>query len=129
MEFAAATGMRPAEWSALERRDVDRTRRVAFVRGTKTSKSRREVPLTRAALTALGDVPPRLDSRYVFTTTRKVARKQRAGAVRRGELPPPRVGTGHRVGGDRQARTNLRPMIDRGCDLAGAIPNKERRCD
>ena len=30
VEFATATGMRPAEWSALERRDVDRTRHVAF---------------------------------------------------------------------------------------------------
>ena len=72
VRFAAVTGMRPQEWASLERRDVDRTRRVAFVRGTKTTKSRREVPLTSAALTALGEVPPRLDSRYVFTTTRKV---------------------------------------------------------
>ena len=72
VRFAASTGMRPAEWASLERRDVDKARRVAFVRGTKTSKSRREVPLTREALAALGEVPPRLDSRYVFTTTRKV---------------------------------------------------------
>jgi integrase len=43
-----------------------------LVRGTKTHKSRREVPLTTAALAALTEVPPRIDSRYVFTTTRKV---------------------------------------------------------
>jgi integrase len=72
VKFAVATGMRPAEWAAVERRDVDKARRVVLVRGTKTHKSRREVPLTTAALAALGEVPPRLDSRYVFTTTRKV---------------------------------------------------------
>ena len=43
-----------------------------LVRGTKTHKSRREVPLTAAALTALDEVPPRIDSRYVVTTSRKV---------------------------------------------------------
>ena len=44
--FAAATGLRPAEWASVERRDVDKTRRLVFVRGTKTHESRREVPLT-----------------------------------------------------------------------------------
>ncbi len=71
VRFAAATGLRPAEWAAIERRDVDRTRRIVFVRGTKTARSRREVPLTTAALAALDEVPPRIDSRYVFTTSRK----------------------------------------------------------
>ena len=41
------------------------------LRGTKTIRSRREVPLTIAALDAQEQVPPRIDSRYVFTTTRK----------------------------------------------------------
>jgi integrase len=72
VKFAAATGLRPAEWAAVERRDVDKTRRIVLVRGTKTHKSRREVPLTAAALAALEEVPPRIDSRYVFTTSRKV---------------------------------------------------------
>jgi len=72
VKFAAATGLRPAEWAAIERRDVDKARRVVLVRGTKTHKSRREVPLTTAALAALAEVPPRIDSRYMFTTTRKV---------------------------------------------------------
>jgi integrase len=71
VRFAAATGLRPAEWASIERRDVDKTRRIIQVRGTKTVRSRREVPLTTAALAALDQVPPRLDSRYVFTTTRK----------------------------------------------------------
>jgi integrase len=69
--FAAATGLRPAEWASIERRDVDRTRRTLLVRGTKTLRSRREVPLTRTALDALDRVPPRLDSRYVFSTSRR----------------------------------------------------------
>jgi integrase len=55
------------EWAAIERRDVDRTRRLVFVRGTKTHKSRREAPLTTTALAALDGVPPRIDSRYVTT--------------------------------------------------------------
>jgi integrase len=71
VRFAAATGLRPAEWAAIERRDVDKARRLVLVRGTKTHKSRREVPLTSAALAALDAVPPRIDSRYVFTTSRK----------------------------------------------------------
>ena len=71
VKFAAATGLRPAEWAAIERRDVDRTRRLVLVRGTKTDKSRREVRLTATALSALDAVPPRIDSRFVFTTSRK----------------------------------------------------------
>jgi len=79
VKFAAATGMRPAEWVSIERRDVDRKRRTVYVRGTKTDGSRREVPLTRYALAALAEVPPRLDSRYVFTTSRKCPGKDEPG--------------------------------------------------
>jgi integrase len=66
VSFAAATGLRPAEWAHLERRDLDRKRRVITVRGTKTRGSRREVPLTSVAAQALDSLPPRLDSPYVF---------------------------------------------------------------
>jgi integrase len=66
IRFAAATGLRPSEWATVERRDVDRTLRVLTVRGTKTHRSRREVPLTSVALDALDSLPPRLDSAYVF---------------------------------------------------------------
>lgn len=60
--FAAATGLRPAEWLALERRDVDREARVVYVRRsftkgrlkcTKTEGSRRAVPLQAFALDAI----------------------------------------------------------------------------
>src|SRR5687768_14680528 len=76
IRFAAATGMRPEEWAALERQDVDRAASVVHVARThvegvtkaygKTSASVREVPLSAAALTALEAVPPRLDTRLVF---------------------------------------------------------------
>jgi integrase len=73
--FAAATGLRPEEWAALEPRDVDRKaghfsvcrtvsedehgRRI-IVELAKTSTSRRHVPLSRRALCALDELPPRL---------------------------------------------------------------------
>ena len=56
--FAAATGLRPGEWIALERRDIDRDARVACVRRsftngrlkcTKTEASVRAVPLQARA--------------------------------------------------------------------------------
>ena len=68
--FAAATGLRPAEWASIERRDVDKPRRVLSVRGTKTARSRREVPLTAAAIAALDAAPARIDSVYVFASIR-----------------------------------------------------------
>ena len=52
---------------------------MVLVQGTKTLRSRREVPLTSAALRALDTVPPRLDSRYVFTTSRKCPGKGEPG--------------------------------------------------
>jgi integrase len=74
--FAAATGLRPEEWQALERRDLDRRAGVVNVLRTvsdgevvdlaKTNVSRRQVPLTRRALAALDALPPRLDTPLIF---------------------------------------------------------------
>jgi integrase len=63
--FAAATGLRPAEWIALEKRDVDRKERIVLVRRSftrgqlkipKTEASTRAVPLQARALDALDRV-------------------------------------------------------------------------
>jgi integrase len=77
--FAAATGLRPEEWAALERRDIDRVG-IVNVRRTvsdgeivelgKTTRSRRQVPLSARALAALDELPPRLDTPRIFSAPR-----------------------------------------------------------
>jgi integrase len=74
--FASATGLRPEEWQALERCDVDRRAGVLNVRRTvssgeivelgKTARSRRQVPLSPRALDALDALPARLDTPLLF---------------------------------------------------------------
>lgn len=72
--FAAESGLRTNEWTALERRDVDRSavtvqRRFAdgvLTQYPKTQKSRRRVPLTDRALDALTQLPPRIDTPLLF---------------------------------------------------------------
>jgi integrase len=64
--FVAATGLRPQEWVALNRADINRDERIVKVHGTKTRGSVRDVPLTRRALEALDRTPARL-SRILFS--------------------------------------------------------------
>jgi integrase len=73
--FAAATGLRPAEWIALEKRDVDRKERVVYVRRSftrrelkhpKTEASMRAVPLQARALDALDRNDARTSSPLLF---------------------------------------------------------------
>lgn len=80
VRFAAETGLRPCEWLALERRDIDRTAGVVLVERehvegvtkpySKTAASRRRVPLTLRALEALDALPTRLDTRLLFAGER-----------------------------------------------------------
>jgi integrase len=77
--IAAATGLRPGEWLALEQRDIDRAARVVYVRRTfrngriktpKTKASVRAVPLQAIALAALGELPPNPHCALVFPSVR-----------------------------------------------------------
>lgn len=74
--LASETGLRPAEWIALEWRDVSHDDGVLIVQRTfsrghlnaygKTDRSRRRVPLSGRSLGALDSIPRRLNSRLVF---------------------------------------------------------------
>ncbi len=73
--FAAATGLRPGEWIALEHRDIDTDARVLYVRRaftdgrlkcTKTPRSVRAVPLQAAALDALSQIIRQAGTPLVF---------------------------------------------------------------
>jgi integrase len=74
--FGVETGLRPSEWIALERRDIDRVAKIVRVRRSfvdgrtkeygKTARSRRNVPLTARALQALDQLPARIDTPLLF---------------------------------------------------------------
>ena len=77
--FAAATGLGPGEWIALEQRDIDRDSRVVYVRRayrngrlkcTKTKASVRAVPLQAIALAVLEQLPAEKNSALLFPSPR-----------------------------------------------------------
>jgi integrase len=76
--FAAETGLRTNEWTAIERRDVDRSGPAIAVQrrysdGTLTpypKTARRRVPLSTRAVEALDRLPPRLDTPLLFPAPR-----------------------------------------------------------
>jgi integrase len=109
--FAAATGLRPEEWAPLERRDIGRRAGLLNVCRTvsegevteigKTSRSRRQVPLSRRALAALYALPARLDTPYLWPSPRR-------RAATPAQLQEARVGPGRRGRRDREAGPHLR---------------------
>jgi integrase len=108
---AAATGLRPGEWIALEQRDLDRESRVVYVRRAfahgrlkrpKTRRSVRAVPLQAIALEALDRLPARADTPLLFSAaTRRLSRPA--------QLPPPRLEAGPARRWDRAAAAAVRP--------------------
>jgi hypothetical protein len=79
--FAAATGLRPAEWIALEKRDIDQEERVVYVR---RSFTRREIklPKTEASLRAVPLQARALDSNgYPRAQIRRCSFRVSAGAT------------------------------------------------
>jgi integrase len=80
--FAAATGLRPSELSAVEHGDVDLRAGVVQIRRAyangrvkhpKTRLSRRAVPLQAIAFEALDQLPPGNESPLLFPNSRAVA--------------------------------------------------------
>jgi integrase len=78
--FVGLTGLRPEEWLALERGDIDRHAGIVHVRRVytdgqvkqygKQTRSLRAVPLPLRALEALETLPARIDSRLLFPGVR-----------------------------------------------------------
>jgi integrase len=90
--FAAATGLRPSELFALERRDIDRALGVVYVRRayangrlkhTKTRLSTRAVPLQAIALDALDRLAPS-ENPILFANLRAVVSTSAASAAATG---------------------------------------------
>ena len=117
--FAAETGLRTNEWVALERRDVDRAGRAVVVQRRyangvptpypKTERSRRRVPLTARALSALDGLPARVDTPLLF--------------------PRPKEGTSGSTRGGRASgtRPSRRPASPSGARTPFATPSQPRR--
>ena len=116
--FAAATGLRPAEWIALEKRDVDREERVVYVRRSftrgelkipKTEASTRAVPLQARALDALDRIKDGNGSSLLFPGQRGSYLDIITSVPASGDLPR-RLSASRRSGGSTISGTRSRPL-------------------
>ena len=113
--FAAATGLRPEEWQALERRDVDRRSGLVHVRrsvssGEVVDLGKTERSTSAGAVVAVGRGRPRrhpAPARYAARVPRRARRRAQPR-----QLAAPRVGARRRGRRDSQARAHLRPALD-----------------
>jgi integrase len=104
--FAAATGLRPGEWMALGRRDIDRQARVVYVRralrngrlkSTKTEGSIRAVPLQAIALAALDQLGADRESQLLFRRAAAGTSTSTTSATAAGRPPTSRRASCRRV--------------------------------
>jgi integrase len=91
--FAAATGLRPAEWIALEKRDVDREERVVYVRRSFT-RGELKLPKTEASQRAVPLGARRARSRFSERRVRACLSGRAWWLPRRPPLSPLSVATG-----------------------------------
>ena len=122
--FAAATGLRPGEWIALEQRDIDRDARVVYVRRAYTQRppqehrrpkrSLRAVPLQAIALAALDQLADR--ARLAALCSRPPRRLPRPP-----QLPQPPLEARPDRGGHRRRRAASTISVTRS-QLSRSVP-------
>src|SRR5437867_3718171 len=91
--FAAATGLRPGEWIALEQRDIDREARVVYVRRALTlAGESMGATVSLTAATALEDRVRRVAAFNTYDYPKGVGRANRIASIYVGSARLPVIG-------------------------------------